>query len=53
MLGASRESVNKHLRAWAKQKVIAVKRGLIVVLAPQVLASQMDNGDGEVFEPHA
>jgi CRP/FNR family transcriptional regulator, cyclic AMP receptor protein len=47
MLGASRESVNKHLRAWAKRKVIAVKRGSIVVLAPQVLASHVDDGDGE------
>ena len=50
MLGASRESVNKHLRAWAKREVIAVKRGLIVVLAPQLLASQVDHGDGDAFE---
>jgi CRP/FNR family transcriptional regulator, cyclic AMP receptor protein len=49
MLGASRESVNKHLRAWAKHKVIAIKRGLIVVLAPQELASHLDDGEGKAF----
>jgi DNA-binding FadR family transcriptional regulator len=49
MLGASRESVNKHLQALAKRKVIALKRGAIVVLAPQVLASHVsgDNGEGQ------
>jgi CRP/FNR family transcriptional regulator, cyclic AMP receptor protein len=47
MLGASRESVNKHLQAWAKRKVIALKRGTIVVLAPQVLASHVGGDDGE------
>jgi CRP-like cAMP-binding protein len=52
MLGASRESVNKHLQAWAKRKVIALKRGVIVVLAPQALAALMsgdDDGDGKDF----
>jgi CRP/FNR family transcriptional regulator, cyclic AMP receptor protein len=48
MLGASRESVNKHLQAWAKRKVIALKRGAIVVLAPQTLvALASDNDDGD------
>jgi CRP/FNR family transcriptional regulator, cyclic AMP receptor protein len=37
MLGTSRESVNKHLQIWAKHKVIGLKRGAIVVLAPQAL----------------
>jgi CRP/FNR family transcriptional regulator, cyclic AMP receptor protein len=37
MLGTSRESVNKHLQIWAKRKVIGLKRGAIVVLAPQAL----------------
>jgi CRP/FNR family transcriptional regulator, cyclic AMP receptor protein len=46
MLGASRESVNKHLQAWARRNVIALKRGLIVVLAPQVLASEVSCDDG-------
>jgi CRP/FNR family transcriptional regulator, cyclic AMP receptor protein len=56
MLGASRESVNKHLQAWAKRKVIALKRGAIVVLAPQVLASHVGGYDGEGKDfghPHA
>ena len=34
MLGTTRESVNKQLRAWAKRKWIALQRGEIVVLAP-------------------
>jgi CRP/FNR family transcriptional regulator, cyclic AMP receptor protein len=57
MLGASRESVNKHLQAWAKRKVIALKRGLIVVLAPHVLASHVlashvscDDGTARISE---
>jgi CRP/FNR family transcriptional regulator, cyclic AMP receptor protein len=45
MLGASRESVNKHLQAWAKRKVIALKRGAIVVLAPQTLAAFVTGND--------
>jgi CRP/FNR family transcriptional regulator, cyclic AMP receptor protein len=50
MLGASRESVNRHLQAWAKREVIALKRGAIVVLAPQALAAFVsgdDDGDGK------
>jgi CRP/FNR family transcriptional regulator, cyclic AMP receptor protein len=52
MLGACRESVNKHLQTWAKHKVIAVKRGAIVVLAPQALASHVsgDHGEGKDFK---
>jgi CRP/FNR family cyclic AMP-dependent transcriptional regulator len=49
MLGTSRESVNKHLQAWAKRKVIALKRGVIVVLTPQALAALVsgdDDGNG-------
>ena len=38
MLGTTRESVNKQLRAWAKRKWIALQRGEIVVLAPAPLA---------------
>jgi CRP/FNR family transcriptional regulator, cyclic AMP receptor protein len=45
MLGASRESVNKYLQAWARRKVIALKRGAIVVLAPQALAALASGDD--------
>jgi CRP-like cAMP-binding protein len=53
MLGASRESVNKHLQTWAKHKVIALKRGVIVVLAPEALAALVsgdDDDDGKKFK---
>jgi CRP-like cAMP-binding protein len=39
MLGSTRESVNKQLRAWAKRKWIALNRGGIAVLAPKALAA--------------
>jgi CRP-like cAMP-binding protein len=38
MIGVSRESTNKQLRAWEKQKLIELQRGGIVILAPQKLA---------------
>lgn len=53
MLGASRESVNKHLGAWAKRKVIALKRGVIVVLAPQTLAALVSEDDDDFGRPGA
>jgi CRP/FNR family transcriptional regulator, cyclic AMP receptor protein len=37
MIGMSRESTNKQLRAWEKQKFIELQRGGIVVLAPGAL----------------
>lgn len=37
MIGVSRESTNKQLRAWEKQKLIQLQRGGIVILAPQAL----------------
>ena len=37
MIGMSRESTNKQLRAWEKQKLIELQRGGIVILAPQAL----------------
>jgi CRP/FNR family transcriptional regulator, cyclic AMP receptor protein len=49
ILGATRESVNKHLQIWARRKVIALKRGSILVLAPRALAALVsgdDDGDG-------
>ena len=39
MLGSTRESVNKQLRAWAKRKWIALERGGIVVLRLAALAA--------------
>jgi CRP-like cAMP-binding protein len=53
MLGASRESVNTHLGAWAKRKVIALKRGVIVVLAPQTLAALVSGDDDDFSHPDA
>ena len=38
MLGSTRESVNKQLRAWTKRKWIALERGGIVLVAPTALA---------------
>ena len=37
MIGVSRESTNKQLRAWEKQKLIHLERGGIVILAPKAL----------------
>jgi CRP/FNR family cyclic AMP-dependent transcriptional regulator len=37
MIGVSRESTNKQLRAWEKQKLIQLQRGGIVILAPKAL----------------
>ena len=37
LTGTSRESVNKQLRAWAKQKWVRLERGGIVVLAPDAI----------------
>ena len=37
MIGVSRESTNKQLRAWEKQKLIELQRGGIVILAPKAL----------------
>jgi CRP/FNR family cyclic AMP-dependent transcriptional regulator len=44
ILGTTRESVNKHLQIWARRRVIALKRGTILVLMPQALAA-LASGD--------
>jgi CRP/FNR family transcriptional regulator, cyclic AMP receptor protein len=52
MLGTTRESVNKHLQIWARRRVIALKRGTILVLEPRALAvlvSGGDDGNGDDF----
>jgi CRP/FNR family transcriptional regulator, cyclic AMP receptor protein len=49
VLGTTRESVNKHLQIWARRRMIALKRGAILVLAPQALAAIVsgdDDGNG-------
>jgi CRP/FNR family transcriptional regulator, cyclic AMP receptor protein len=45
ILGATRESVNKHLQTWARRRVIALKRGTILVLAPRALAALVSGSD--------
>jgi CRP/FNR family transcriptional regulator, cyclic AMP receptor protein len=47
MLGTTRESVNKQLQSFARRKLIALKRGGIVVLAPQPLAAVAGGEDDE------
>lgn len=37
MIGLSRESINKQLRAWARAKLVRLERGGIVVLKPDAL----------------
>ena len=37
MIGMSRESTNKQLRAWEKQNLIALQRGGLVITAPEAL----------------
>jgi len=39
MLGLTRESINKQLRAWAKRGLIALERGGIVVYRLAALAA--------------
>jgi CRP/FNR family transcriptional regulator, cyclic AMP receptor protein len=45
ILGTTRESVNKQLRAWTKLKWIALERGGIVVLETDELAKIANGGD--------
>jgi CRP/FNR family cyclic AMP-dependent transcriptional regulator len=46
-LGRSRETTNKQLRVWARQGVVALKRGRVLVLQPEWLATVATPG----FEP--
>lgn len=39
MVGTSRESVNKQLRAWEEEGLIACKKGYITLLTPHILES--------------
>jgi CRP/FNR family transcriptional regulator, cyclic AMP receptor protein len=47
MIGMSRESTNKQLRAWEKQKLIALQRGGIVILAPEALEAVASTAKNE------
>lgn len=44
MLGVSREAVNKQLREWARDQVLAFDKGYITVLAPRRLV-ELQRGD--------
>ena len=44
-VGATRESVNKQLRAWAKLKWITLERGGVSVLAPEELGEIAKGGE--------
>jgi CRP/FNR family cyclic AMP-dependent transcriptional regulator len=44
MIGMSRESTNKQLRAWAKRKWIELERGGVTVLQPERLAEAAEEG---------
>jgi CRP/FNR family transcriptional regulator, cyclic AMP receptor protein len=47
MLGTTRETVNKQLSIWAKDKLVALKRGGVVVLAPEALAALVGGADDD------
>ncbi|MBA1993581.1 winged helix-turn-helix domain-containing protein, partial [Escherichia coli] len=49
MVGMTRESINKQLRAWATRGWVRLEHGAIVVLKPELLQQLVDAGadDGE------
>ncbi len=47
MIGMSRESTNKQLREWERQKWIQLERGGIVILAPGKLAEVVETVEAE------
>jgi CRP/FNR family transcriptional regulator, cyclic AMP receptor protein len=51
MLGVTRESVNRLLQVWSKRKLIALKRGSIVVLAPKAVAALVRGKDDDSDSP--
>jgi CRP/FNR family transcriptional regulator, cyclic AMP receptor protein len=54
LLATTRESVNRHLRIWARRGVIALKRGTILVLVPRALAALASGDDDGNYKsgPH-
>lgn len=51
MLGTTRESVNKQLRAWSKDKWISLERGGVRVLTPDALATIAKSSDKQADKP--
>ena len=47
ILGTTRESVNKHLQIWVRRNLVAIKRGCIIILAPQTLAAIAGSHENE------
>ena len=48
IIGMSRESTNKQLRAWAERKWVKLERGSVTILKPDALAEIAEEG----LEPH-
>jgi CRP-like cAMP-binding protein len=46
MVGMTRESINKQLRAWATRNWVRLEHGAIVVLNPQMLRELTEAGSG-------
>ena len=47
-VGAARESVNRQLRVWQRDKLVEVKRGRIILLKPEAVAAE---GHVDALEP--
>jgi len=47
MVGMTRESINKQLRAWAARDWVRLEHGAIVVLRPQALQTLIEAGSGD------
>lgn len=50
MIGMSRESTNKQLRAWESEKLLRIERGAIILKKPEALAAWAEQGASEVRE---
>ena len=46
MVGMTRESINKQLRAWAGREWVRLEHGAIVVLNAEVLREMAEAGSG-------
>jgi CRP-like cAMP-binding protein len=47
MVGMTRESINKQLRAWAARKLVRLEHGAIVVLNAEMLRQLAEAGSGD------
>ena len=50
MVGMTRESINKQLRAWASRDWVRLEHGAIVVLNAEVLRDMAEAGSGHDSE---